>query len=244
MKRKEKQPLYHDESREKDFDPQKNDGQGINEDHNLFMTGSVLGKRINTNSYSSRYERKKGMRFFLFAIILIFAVSVLFLVISPYPDLVVIYANDNEIIMHEVDVNLFRKYKLKAESSFDYDYEELRYGKLEGKAAQLAVLSLAHDADIVVSDKETLLKMGLEDFFISHDSYTGRRDSAVLLRHDLFENDYDLLYGLDFDGVSFANVSGADGLSIISKNRKTGDIVIALAKCLMNDDDYTAGRVK
>ena len=244
MRKKDKQSVYHNDAVGKPEDFQTGRGSGTNEDHNLFAAGSVLGQRINTNTYDSKYRRKKGMRFFTISIAAIFVFAVVFLLVNPYQDITVIYANDSEIIMHRIDVNLFGKYLLKEKSSFDYNHEGLEYGRLKGKSAQIAVIADAHGADIIVAKSSLLLEIGLEDQLADHSHYTGNTRSDLLLRHDLFENDIDLMYGLKAPEVDFIVDTDADAISITSyRNEKEWKIIKHFVDCMYEELDYTTGRI-
>ena len=244
MRKKDKQPVYHDDVAEKSDDFQTGRGSGTNENHSLFAAGSVLGQRINTSSYDSKYRRKKGMRFFTFFIAALFIFAVVFLLVNPYQDITVIYANDSEIIMHRIDVNLFGKYLLKEKSSFDYNHEGLEYGRLKSKSAQIAVIAYAHEADIIVAQSSTLLEIGLEDQLIDHSHYTGNTRSDLLLRHDLFENDIDLMYGLNAPEVDFIVDTDADAISITSyRGMRKWKVIKHFVDCIYEELDYTAGRI-
>ncbi len=249
MNKKVEQPKYHDEAANNTEDFQSGRGTGKNEDHNLFAAGSVIGQRINTNTYDSRYTRKRGMRFFTIAVAALFVFAVVFLLINPYHDITVIYANDSGIIMHKVDVNVFGRYLLKEDYLFSYDYEGLEYGRLKGKSAQLAVMAEGHDADIIIADSRTLLELGLENHLINHSHYTGNTRSDLLLRHDLFENDLDLLYGLKMAGIKIVDTSGADTISILSTTNtsymqgKDWKAIKHFVECLYEGLDYTTERI-
>lgn len=244
MRKKDSKPKYHDEKATMAEDYQSGNGMVNNEDHNLFAAGSILGQRINTNSYDYKYTRKKGMRFFAIAVTALFIFAVVFMLVNPYDDITVLYSNDKGITMHKVDVNLFGRYYLKEESSFEYNYENLKYGRLDGKAAQLAVMANSLDADVIISDSGTLLELGLENHLIDHSHYTGNTRSELLLRHDLFENDIDLMYGLKADDVDFIVATDADAISITSGDRQRDFKVIKrFVGCLFEELDYTAERV-
>ena len=107
-------------------------------EHNLENIGNTLGQLYNTSKYDNKYNRKKGMRVFTVMVILVFFTSIAFLMINPYSDIVIMFADNSKITIHEIKVNVLGDFKFKNISEHDYMYDDLKYNKLKGKSAQLA----------------------------------------------------------------------------------------------------------
>lgn len=221
--------------------------KGSNE-HNLENAGNTVGQLYNTSKYDSNYKRKKGMRFFTFMVILVFLGSVIFLMINPYSDIVIMYADNNKILVHEVKVNVLGNYKFKDSTVYDYEFVDFNYGKLKGKAAQLAMLIRLENVDLLFAEQETLLELGLKDYTSDHSQYTRNTRSEVLLRYDLFENDIDLMYGLKIPSPSYINFDGKSAMSITSYSgskhysRKEWGQLVKFIDGIIDGADYISGK--
>lgn len=187
-------------------------------EHNLEHTGNTIGQLYNTSKYDNKYNRKKGMRFFTVMVILVFVASIIFLMINPYSDIVIMFADDSEITVHEIKINVLGNFKFKDTIEIEYVSDDLKFNNLKGKSAQLAVLIKSLEVDLIFSDIETLLVLGKNGYTQDHSQYTGNKHSEILLRHDLFENDFDLLYGIKISSPVYIDFNGESALSITNNS--------------------------
>lgn len=125
-------------------------------DHNLENAGEVLGTLYDTNKFDPNYSRKKGMRFFLVFIAVLFLTSIILVSLRSFPEIQIMYAADDNIVIQNIKTNTFGKSRVNTEVIVNYDYENYVFDMIKGKAAQIAFLVKKYEVELLVADTKVL----------------------------------------------------------------------------------------
>lgn len=126
------------------------------DNHNLDTAGDVLGLTYNTNKFDPNYNRKKGMRFFLVLIVFLFFTSIILVSLRSFPDVQIMYAADDNIIVQNIKTNTFGISRIASETMMDYNYDNYVYDMMRGKTAQIAYLINKLSVELLVADESVL----------------------------------------------------------------------------------------
>jgi hypothetical protein len=166
-----------------------------NSNHNLEEAGNTLGKLYNVNKYDSSYGGKRGMKFFGWAVVVVFFASLLILMIRPYGDIGLVYADEEQIVVYELKINILGSYKVKEEHLIEYPENIAEYRYLTGKPAETARAIVKYEAEVAVCSDSIIRKLPASGLITNPKLFVYSGDHDKILVYD-FEHNTDLMYGM------------------------------------------------
>ncbi len=178
--------------------------------HDLDEAGKTLGKLYNVSSYDKEYGGKKGMKFFGWAVVVVFFVSLLLLNIKTHDDIELVYADDEGITVYELNIGFLGTYGIKAEHHIDYPPDTTVYRNIAGKPAEVARTVSEYEAEAVVGTEWILEALPETGLISSFKKFITPEEHSRMLIHE-YDHDFpDLYYGMPinkgFRKIDFRNM--------------------------------------
>lgn len=187
--------------------------------HDFKNAGNVMGQLYNTAVYDPKYKGKKGMKFFVCMVAAITIFSVIFLLISPFPKVSVLFAGEDGISHYELKVDFYGNFKVEDSNFFEYEGDDFEYKALSGEEAQIALLIHTKDIGITIASVDILDKLASRGYFPGIRTYIIESDRSKIHTYDIYESDFDLHYGLPVDSEFIAiELKGAEFMAFTQRN--------------------------
>lgn len=177
-------------TKEKFINSKSEDPEG---NHNLETAGDVIGLNYDTSKYDPNYNRKKGMRFFLVFIVVLFLTSIVLVSLRNFPDVQIMYAADNNIVIQNIKTNTFGKSRVNVEVLVEYDYDNYVFDMMKGKAAQIAFLVKKFSVELLVADTGVLESLVIRRYLSDIGVYLDSSYEDKLVKLD-YKSPVGLLY--------------------------------------------------